>query len=81
MPAPTNGAIQTALTQNLVNAGFVKSTYVNGTVTPQPGVLPDALQKLVQALAQGDALWFSQWQAVQTIVAVGPSFPSTGTLP
>jgi hypothetical protein len=84
MPAPTNGSIETALTASLLAAGFVKNTYVNGVVTPTPGVLPDQLAALVRALSSGDSQWFAQWQAIQAVV-INPTAPagsvSTGILP
>lgn len=84
MPAPTNGSIETALTASLLAAGFVKNTYVNGVVTPNPRVLPDQLAALVRALSSGDSRWFAQWQAVQPVV-INPTAPvgtiSKGTLP
>lgn len=84
MPAPTNGSIQAAITQNLLAAGFVKNVYVNGVVTPQPGVLPDALAKLVRAWSSGDSLWFGQWQGLQAVLIPSTGAegsPSTGKLP
>jgi len=85
MPAPAALAIQASLTQALLNKGFYKQTYdPSGALQVDKTALPDALQKLVEAWATGDADWFATWQATQTTLVPGVvSGPSTaiGTLP
>jgi len=84
MPAPFATAIQVQLKTALLNKGFVKKTYVNGAIVPDPTSLPDKLQEFVDALGNGDNAWFTAWQASQTVlipVTSTPGLPSTGTLP
>jgi hypothetical protein len=85
MPSPQAIQIESALKQALLAKGFVKRSYdSNGAITVDPTSLPDALQKLVEGFAGGDNVWFSQWQATQTVLVPGvTSGPSTavGTLP
>ena len=84
MPAPSAVQVQVALKQALLNKGFTKKTYVNGAIVEDPTSLPDALQKLVEAWAMGDANWFAAWQATQVVnipVTSPPGSPSVGLLP
>lgn len=84
MPAPQATLVQTQLKAALLAKGFTKKSYVNGALVEDPTSLPDQLQKLVDAWANGDANWFAIWQAAQPVLipATSPAgTPSTGVLP
>lgn len=84
MPAPIATAIQNQLKIALLAQGFTKKSYVNGAVVEDKTSLPDHLQKLVTAWANGDNAWFSAWQAAQQVlvpVTSTPGSPSSGILP
>lgn len=84
MPSPQATLIQTQLKASLLAKGFTKKTYVDGALVEDPTSLPDQLQKLVEAIANGDANWFALWQATQTVlipVTSTPGTPSSGVLP
>jgi hypothetical protein len=84
MPAPASVQVQTQLKAALLARGFVKRSYVNGAVVSDPTSLPDSLQRLVDALGNGDSAWFAQWQQAQQVLIPstgGEGSPSTGTLP
>ncbi len=84
MPAPAATAIQVQLKIALLAQGFTKKSYVSGAVVEDKTSLPDHLQKLVNALGNGDSAWFQAWQAAQKVlvpVTSTPGSPSAGILP
>jgi hypothetical protein len=84
MPAPASATIQATLKQAFLAKGFTKKTYVNGAVVSDPTTLPDALQTLIEAFANGDAAWFATWQGAQSVLIPATSTsgtPSVGNLP
>lgn len=70
MPAPIPTAIQVQLKTAFLAKGFTKKAYVNGAIIEDPTSLPDSLQKLVDALGNGDSAWFAAWQAAQAVTAI-----------
>jgi hypothetical protein len=77
MPAPTPAVLELALTNAYLSQGFVQQVVdpVSGNLVPSvPPVLPAALQKQVQAIAQALALVWATWET-DTVVSIPETSP------
>ncbi len=80
MPAPSAAVIRNELTKALLARGFTSKTHdLFGNVVEDKNNLPDALKKMVEALASADSMWMGLWMQQQPVnipVTSAPGSPS-----